>query len=78
MAKKNTPIWKAEELLYPANFNHVISAVKKLAGYNAENNTFRTPSIALKIGNSLGIICELVESDNLSVVDRDWRLVEYA
>lgn len=78
VAKKNTPIQKAEELIYPVNFNHVISAVKELAGYNTENNTFRTPSLALKIGNSLGIICELVEADNLSVVDRDWSLVEFA
>ncbi|XP_058506753.1 uncharacterized protein LOC131473526 isoform X2 [Solea solea] len=74
VAKKKTPIRKAEELIYPANFNHVISAVKALAGYNAENNTFCTPSLALKIGNSLGIICELIESDNLSTVDRDQRL----
>ncbi|XP_036932014.1 uncharacterized protein LOC119017757 isoform X5 [Acanthopagrus latus] len=78
VAKKNTPIQKAEELIYPSNFNHVISAVKELAGYNTEDNTFRTPSLALKIGNSLGIICELVESDNLSTVDRDWSLVKFA
>lgn len=78
MAEKNTPIRKAEELIYPANFNRVISTVKELAGYNPENNTFCTPSLALKIGNSLGIISELVESDNLSTVDRDWSLVEFA
>lgn len=78
VAKKNTPIRKAEELIYPANFNRVISTVKELAGYNPENNTFCTPSLALKIGNSLGIISELVESDNLSTVDRDWSLVEFA
>lgn len=46
VAKKNTPIRKAEELIYPANFNHVISVVKELAGYNPENNTFCTPSLA--------------------------------
>ncbi|XP_071314144.1 uncharacterized protein [Trachinotus anak] len=78
VAQKNTPIRKAEELIYPANFSHVISAVKDLAGYNPENNTFCKPSLALKIGNSLGIICDLVESDNLSTVDRDCRLVEFA
>ncbi|KAK0142436.1 hypothetical protein N1851_019816 [Merluccius polli] len=35
-----------------------------------------TPSLALKIGNSLGRICELVETDNLSTVDRDRSLME--
>ncbi|XP_070398135.1 uncharacterized protein [Nothobranchius furzeri] len=77
-AQKSTPIQKAEELIYPANFNHLISAVKELAGYNPTNNTFRKPTLALKIGNSLGIICELVETDNLSSVDGDSSLVRFA
>lgn len=29
--QKNSPIQKAEELIYPANFNHLICAVKELA-----------------------------------------------
>ena len=77
VAQKNTPIQKAEDLINPSNFSHVISAVKELAGYNPEN-TFRTPSLALKIGNSLGIIAELVESDNLTTVDRDWSILQFA
>ena len=56
----------------------MISAVKELAGYNPAHNTFCKPTLALKIGNILGVICELVESDNLSSVDRDWSLVNYA
>ncbi|XP_074530856.1 uncharacterized protein LOC141793879 [Halichoeres trimaculatus] len=78
VAQKKTPIRKAEELIYPSNFNRVISAVKELAGYNTENNTFQTPSLALKVGHSLGVLCELVETENLSTVDRDDGLVEYA
>lgn len=78
IAQKNTPIQKAEELIYPANFNHLISAVKEVAGYNPERNTFQKPTLALKIGNNLGIICELVETDNLSSEDRDSSLVQFA
>ncbi|XP_030586474.1 uncharacterized protein LOC115781159 isoform X6 [Archocentrus centrarchus] len=76
--RKNTAIQKAEELIYPANFNHLISAVKELAGYNPEGNTFQKPSLALKIGNNLGIISELVETDNLSSEDGDPSLVQFA
>ncbi|KAK1877482.1 UvrABC system protein B [Dissostichus eleginoides] len=78
VAKHNTPIRKAEELIYPANFNHVISAVRELAGYNPEDNTFKTPSLDLKIGNSLGVISELIETENLSTDDRDWTLLNFA
>ncbi|XP_059192255.1 uncharacterized protein LOC131974118 [Centropristis striata] len=78
VAQKKTSIRKAEELIYPSNFSSVISAVKELAGYNPENNTFLTPSLALKVGHSLGVLCELVETDNLSTVNRDNTLVEYA
>lgn len=74
IAQKNTPIQKAEELIYPANFNHLISAVKEVA----EGNTFQKPSLALKIGNNLEIISELVETDNLSSEDGDPSLVQFA
>lgn len=78
VARKKKNIQRAEELIYPANFNNLISAVKELAGYNPEKNTFTKPTLALKIGNSLGIICELVETDNLTSEDRNWSLVEFA
>lgn len=78
MAQKKTAIQRGEELIYPANFNSVITAVKELAGYNPESNTFCKPSLALKVGHSLGVLCELVESDNLSSVDGDYSLVAFA
>lgn len=56
----------------------MISAVKEMAGFNPENNTFRKPSLALKVGHSVGVLCELVQTDNLSTVDRNYSLVEYA
>ncbi|XP_077388776.1 uncharacterized protein LOC144026107 isoform X2 [Festucalex cinctus] len=77
-ARKNSSIRKAVELIYPANFNRVITAVKVLAGHNSENNTYKKPSLALKIGHSLGVLSELIESDSLSSVDRDECLLEYA
>lgn len=45
--QKNSPIQKAEELIYPANFNHLICAVKQLAQsweHNPERNTFQRPA----------------------------------
>lgn len=78
VAQKKTAIRRGEELIYPANFNSVITAVKELAGYNPESNTFSKPSLALKVGHSLGVLCELVESENLPSTDRDYSLVEFA
>lgn len=78
VAQKKKAIQRAEELIYPANFGSVITAVKELADYDPENNTFRKPSLALKAGHSLGLLCELVESDSLSSADRDYSLVEFA
>lgn len=52
VAQKKNAIQRAEELIYPANFNSVITAVKELADYNPENNTFCKPSLALKVGQS--------------------------
>lgn len=78
MALKKNAIQRAEELIYPANFNSVIISVKELAEYNPENNTFCKPSLALTVGHSLGVLCELEESDNLSSAERDYSLVEFA
>lgn len=78
VARKTKNIQRAEEFIYPANFNHLISAVKELAGYNPVKNTFTKPTLALKIGSSLGIICEFIETGNLTSEDRNWSLVRFA
>ena len=62
-AQKVTPLKKVEEFFIPKNFPHVISAVKKAAGYDPQTNTYQTPSLALKLGHSLKKISSIVESD---------------
>ncbi|XP_036419034.1 uncharacterized protein LOC118802695 isoform X2 [Colossoma macropomum] len=62
-AQKLTPLKKMEDFIIPANFSHVVSAVKVVAGYNPEKNTYSIPSLALKLGHSLQKICSIVESN---------------
>lgn len=40
---------------------HVVQAVKRVAGHDSETNTYKCPSLALKIGHSLTKISQLVE-----------------
>lgn len=68
-AQKVTPLKKVEECFIPKNFPHVISAVKKAAGYDPKNNTYQTPSLALKLGHSLKKISSIVESNALMLGD---------
>lgn len=61
-SRKNTALKSIEDHIRPANFMKVVEGVKNVAGYNSETNTYRRPSLALKIGHSLVKISLLVES----------------
>lgn len=61
-SRKTTHLRTIEEHIQPANFMHVVKAVKELAGYSSEKHTFSCPSLALKIGYSLKKVSMLVES----------------
>ncbi|XP_035993659.1 uncharacterized protein LOC118563357 [Fundulus heteroclitus] len=61
-SKKITPMTTIEEHIKPANFMLVVESVKSLAGFTVVTNTYRCPSLALKIGYSLTKISQLVES----------------
>lgn len=69
VAQNVTPLKKVKEFFIPKNFPHVISAVKKAAGYDPKTNTYQTPSLALKLGHSLKKISSIVESDAMMFGD---------
>ncbi|XP_067277870.1 uncharacterized protein [Pseudorasbora parva] len=62
-ARKLTTIRKMEDFIKPGNFPHVIKAVRVVAGFSEETNTYKTPSLALKLGHSLVKIANFVESN---------------
>ncbi|MGL5294649.1 MAG: hypothetical protein ACRC9V_12950, partial [Aeromonas sp.] len=84
-ARKITPLRTMVEFIIPANFKHVISAVKVVSGFDKETNSYRIPSLALKLGHSLNKICSIIESNAMMNGDheraecaRDFRKVHQA
>ncbi|XP_039517285.1 uncharacterized protein LOC120471523 [Pimephales promelas] len=59
------------DFFIPANFKHVIAAVKVVSGYDEEKHSYRIPSLALKLGHSLNKICSIVESNAMMYGDHD-------
>lgn len=57
--KKENSIFSFEDAVRPQNFYKVVTAVKKIAGYD-EENCHRTPSLALKLGHSLKKIGNII------------------
>ncbi|XP_026223685.1 uncharacterized protein LOC113171757 isoform X1 [Anabas testudineus] len=51
------------DFFVPANFPHVIEAVKNVAGLNEETNTYKTPSLALKLGHNLKKVADVLECE---------------
>lgn len=47
------------EVLKPEMFDHFISATKIISGYNAENRSFKSSSLALHMGTTLKQICDI-------------------
>ncbi|XP_029365904.1 uncharacterized protein LOC115048523 isoform X2 [Echeneis naucrates] len=75
-AQKITPLNNLQDFFNPSGFQHAVSAVKVLAGYNPEKKTFSIPSLALKLGYHLQKACSIVE-DN-AVKSGDESLAESA
>ncbi|KAK7878875.1 hypothetical protein WMY93_034247, partial [Mugilogobius chulae] len=61
-SRKNPALKTIEDHVLPSNFMHVVESVKCVAGYDRQNNTYKRPSLALKLGHSLSKISMLVES----------------
>lgn len=62
-AKSLSPVRSMEDLMQPCNFPHVIKAVQAVAGFSEESNTYKTPSLTMKLGYSLVIMANSVESN---------------
>ncbi|XP_049333749.1 uncharacterized protein LOC111190366 [Astyanax mexicanus] len=63
--RKKNPSATMEDAMKPENFIDVTEAVRETAGFDQAENTFRTPSLALKIGHSLLKISELFQCQAL-------------
>ncbi|KAL7879682.1 hypothetical protein SRHO_G00019360 [Serrasalmus rhombeus] len=65
-----------EDFVDPANFMHVITAIRKVCGYDEEKCTYQRPSLALKLGHSLQKIASLVSFQ--AMMDKDTERAEKA
>ncbi|XP_062393555.1 uncharacterized protein LOC134081575 isoform X2 [Sardina pilchardus] len=50
-----------EDFILPSNFPHVVNAVKHVAGFDSNSNSFKIPSLALILGHSLQKIASIIE-----------------
>ncbi|XP_067285389.1 uncharacterized protein [Pseudorasbora parva] len=60
-ARATTPLRSTEDLVMPSNFPHVIRAVRYVAGYDFDSNSYKIPSLALKLGHSLAKVAGIVQ-----------------
>ncbi|XP_067374903.1 uncharacterized protein [Channa argus] len=67
--RRKFSIYNLEEALKPNLFFKVIEAVKDVAGYDEESHTYKTPSLALKLGHSLHKIGDIILSRAIAAED---------
>ncbi|CAJ1048439.1 uncharacterized protein LOC119023775 isoform X5 [Xyrichtys novacula] len=60
-ARAMTPLKSTEDLVMPTNFPLVIKAVRAVAGYEVQSNSYKIPSLALKLGHSLAKVAGIVQ-----------------
>ncbi len=64
-------IYTIEETVKPGNFHKVVKAVKKVSGFDEENQSYAAPSLALKIGHSLQKIADIIHCRALMTENED-------
>ncbi|XP_047658877.1 uncharacterized protein LOC113659136 [Tachysurus fulvidraco] len=69
--KKNSKLKEVSDFFIPANFPHVIKAVHSVAGLNEETSTYKTPSLALKLGQNLKKMANIVECEAIMSGDKN-------
>lgn len=60
LLRKQYNIYNLEDAVRPQNFHILIQAVKKVSGFDEEKNSYKTPSLALKLGHSLYKIADII------------------
>lgn len=64
-ARSLTPLHNMEDFIQPYNFPHIIKAVRAVAGFSEETNTYKIPSLALTLGHTLVKIANFGECNAL-------------
>lgn len=59
--QQSTTISTFMDILKPEMYDYIIAATKIIAGFDSENLTFKSPSIALHIGTDLKFICDIAK-----------------
>lgn len=57
------------DFIHPGQFKFVIEATKSVAGFNASTNSYKTPSLGLKIGHSMGKVARILKATGLETCD---------
>lgn len=73
--RKKCSIFSFEDAVKPNNFYKVIEAVKDVAGYDEEKHSYRTPSLALKLGHSLKKIGDILLCRAIAAEDEEMMKV---
>ncbi|XP_076855742.1 uncharacterized protein LOC143510359 isoform X2 [Brachyhypopomus gauderio] len=72
--KKVASLKTIEDFIDPQNYMKMVLAVRHTCGYNSETNTYKTPSLAKKLGISLMKLSKLVKAKAL--IEKDHCLAQ--
>ncbi|XP_068189836.1 uncharacterized protein [Antennarius striatus] len=61
--QKDGKLKMLSDFFIPANFPHVIEAVKKVAGLDEKTNVYQKPSLALKLGHNLKNVADILKCE---------------
>ncbi|KAG1934044.1 hypothetical protein F2P79_020181 [Pimephales promelas] len=69
--RRKSSIQSLEDAIKASNFMKVIEAVKETSGFEEHNNSYKIPSLALKIGHSLLKVSDIIRCHALMAGDED-------
>lgn len=69
MTSKVGTISSLRECLFPKYFDEIVKCSKIVAQYNEVSDSYKSPSLVLKLGNSLKQCCDIAELDILKKND---------